>query len=68
MPILQLHILWTCGETETERTRTNLTNEVWKGGRKEMEQLITQVKKIQNCIMASRKAEWRRKRKEKHKN
>jgi hypothetical protein len=44
------HILWTCKETKAERNRINITSEVWKGGKKEMEELI--VKKIQlyNCI------------------
>jgi hypothetical protein len=34
-------------ETEAERNRTNITSEVWKGGKKKMEKLIIYVKKIQ---------------------
>jgi hypothetical protein len=41
------HILWTCKETEPERIRMNIKSEVWKGGKKEMEKIITYVKKIQ---------------------
>jgi hypothetical protein len=41
------HILWTCEETKPERNRINITSKVWKGGKKEMEKLITYVKKIQ---------------------
>jgi hypothetical protein len=40
------HILWTCKETEPERNRINITSEVWKGGKKKMEKLITYDKKI----------------------
>jgi hypothetical protein len=39
------YILWTCKETEPERIRMNITSEVWKGGKKEIEKLITYVKK-----------------------
>jgi hypothetical protein len=38
-------ILWTCKETEPERNRIIITSEVWKGGKQEMEKLITYVKK-----------------------
>jgi hypothetical protein len=42
------YILWTSTETEaSERNRINITSEVWKGGKKEIEKLITYVKKIQ---------------------
>jgi hypothetical protein len=41
------HPIWTCKETEAERNRINITSEVWKGGTKEIEKLITYVKKIQ---------------------
>jgi hypothetical protein len=41
------HILWTCKETDAERNRINITSEVWKGGKKEMDKLFTYVKKIQ---------------------
>jgi hypothetical protein len=41
------HIIWICKEMEAERNRINITSEVWKGGKKEMEKLITHVKKIQ---------------------
>jgi hypothetical protein len=34
-------ILWTWKETEPERKRINITSEVWKRKKKEMEKLIT---------------------------
>jgi hypothetical protein len=40
-------ISWNCKKTEPERIRMNITNEVWKGGKKEIEKLINYVKKIQ---------------------
>jgi ubiquitin-protein ligase len=41
------HILWHCKETETKRLQMDITKEIWKGGRQEMEKLITYVKEIE---------------------
>jgi hypothetical protein len=34
------HILWHCKETEKKRLQTDITKEIWKSGRQEMEKLI----------------------------
>jgi 2-phosphoglycerate kinase len=50
--------LLTCKKTEAERKRINITSEVWKGGKKEMEKHITYVKKnliIQRYLKRKRK-------------
>jgi hypothetical protein len=41
------HILWTCKETEEKRNRNNITSDIWKGEKKDMEKLIAYVKRIQ---------------------
>jgi hypothetical protein len=41
------HILSYCKETETKRLEMDITKEIWKGRRKEMEKLITYEKEIE---------------------
>jgi hypothetical protein len=40
------HILWECKETEIKRLQMNITEEIWKGGKEEMEKLLQDVKEI----------------------
>jgi hypothetical protein len=40
------HILWNCKETEIKRLQKNITKEIWKGGKEEMEKLLQYVKEI----------------------
>jgi hypothetical protein len=40
------HILWHCKETEMKRLQMDITKEIWKGGKQEMEKLIKYVKEI----------------------
>jgi hypothetical protein len=40
------HILWHCTGTETKRLQMDITKEIWKGGKHEMEKLIKYVKEI----------------------
>jgi hypothetical protein len=41
------HILWDCKETEIKRLQMNITEEIWKGGKEEMEKLLQYVKEIE---------------------
>jgi hypothetical protein len=34
------HILWDCKETEIKRLQINITKEIWKGGKEEIEKLL----------------------------
>jgi hypothetical protein len=34
------YIVWHCKETETKRLQMDITREIWKGGKQEMEKLI----------------------------
>jgi hypothetical protein len=43
------HILWDCKETEIKRLQMNITKEIWKGGKKEMEKLRQYVNEIELC-------------------
>jgi hypothetical protein len=40
------HILWHCKETETKRLQMDITKEIWKSGKQEIEKLIKYVKEI----------------------
>jgi hypothetical protein len=39
-------ILWHCKETETKRLQMDITKEIWKGGKQEMEKLIKYMREI----------------------
>jgi hypothetical protein len=41
------HILWHCNENETKLLQMDITKEIWKVGKQEMEKLITYVKEIE---------------------
>jgi hypothetical protein len=40
------YILWHCKETETKQLQMDITEEIWKGGKQEMNKLIKYVKEI----------------------
>jgi hypothetical protein len=40
------YILWDCKKTEITRLQMNITKEIWKGGKEEMEKLLSYVKEI----------------------
>jgi hypothetical protein len=40
------HAIWHCKETETKRLQMDITKEIWKGDKQEMEKLIKYVKDI----------------------
>jgi hypothetical protein len=44
-------ILWHCKETETKPLQMEITKEIWKGGKQEMEKLMKYVRKEQNIII-----------------
>jgi hypothetical protein len=46
VPLTIDHILWQCKDTKKEMTRMNITKEVWKEEKPELESLIEYVKKI----------------------
>jgi hypothetical protein len=45
------HILWHSKETETKRLQMDITKEIWKGRKQEMEKLIKYVKETKIFLM-----------------